>query len=115
MENLKPKTEKYQQIIQQLLLDYATVKPAYGDFEVETIFDTQRHHYQVLDLGWEQQRWVHHCPIHLAIRQGKVWIFRNTTEQDIAAELVILGIPKQDIVLGFYPPFMREMSDYAVS
>ncbi|WP_242072093.1 element excision factor XisI family protein [Nostoc sp. FACHB-110] len=25
-----------------------------------------------------------------------------------------LGIPKQDIVLGFYPPFMREMSDYAV-
>nr|WP_083616704.1 element excision factor XisI family protein [Planktothrix paucivesiculata] len=25
-----------------------------------------------------------------------------------------MGVPKQDIVLGFYPPFMREMSDYAV-
>jgi len=25
-----------------------------------------------------------------------------------------LGVPKQDIVLGFHPPFMREMSDYAV-
>jgi hypothetical protein len=25
-----------------------------------------------------------------------------------------LGVPTQDIVLGFHPPFMREMSDYAV-
>ncbi|WP_375491220.1 element excision factor XisI family protein [uncultured Nostoc sp.] len=23
-------------------------------------------------------------------------------------------VPKQDIVLGFHPPFMREMSNYAV-
>ncbi|MEH2319884.1 element excision factor XisI family protein [Nostoc sp.] len=28
--------------------------------------------------------------------------------------LVDFGVPKQDIVLGFHPPFMREMSDYAV-
>ncbi|WP_304608943.1 element excision factor XisI family protein [Planktothrix sp. FACHB-1365] len=28
--------------------------------------------------------------------------------------LINLGVPKQDIVLGFYPPFMREMTDYAV-
>lgn len=27
---------------------------------------------------------------------------------------VNLGVPKQDIVLGFHPPFMREMTDYAV-
>jgi hypothetical protein len=33
----------------------------------------------------------------------------------IAADLVNLGVPKQDIVLGFYSPFMREMTDYAVS
>jgi XisH protein/XisI protein len=33
---------------------------------------------------------------------------------NIAADLVELGVPKQDIVLGFYPPYMREMSDYAV-
>ncbi|MDZ8084275.1 MAG: element excision factor XisI family protein [Nostoc sp. DedQUE12b] len=25
-----------------------------------------------------------------------------------------LGVSKEDIVLGFHPPFMREMSDYAV-
>jgi len=30
----------------------------------------------------------------------------------MAADLVYLGVPKQDIVLGFYPLFVREMSDY---
>jgi XisI protein len=50
----------------------------------------------------------------LAIRNEKVWLFKNSTEHDIAADLVELGVTKQDIVLGFYPPYMRETSDYAV-
>ncbi|MCT7953502.1 XisI protein [Ancylothrix sp. C2] len=114
MEALTDNLSHYQQIVQQLLMDYAEVKPAYGDIEVETIFDTQRNHYQIVHLGWHHKRWVHHCIIHLDIRKEKIWIFYNSTEHDIAADLVKLGVPKQDIVLGFYPPFMREMSDYAV-
>jgi hypothetical protein len=82
--------------------------------EVEAIFDTQRNHYQIVHLGWQHKRWVHHCVMHLDIRNEKIWIFSNSTEHDIAADLVNLGVPKQDIVLGFYPPFMGEMSDYAV-
>jgi hypothetical protein len=104
----------YQQIVQELLISYAQTKPAYGEFEVETVFDTQRKHYQIVHFGWHHQRWVHQCIIHLDIRNEKVWIFNNSTEHDIAADLVELGVPKQDIVLGFYPPYMREMSDYAV-
>lgn len=114
MEGVTDKLTNYQQIVQQLLMGYAEVKPAYGDFEVETIFDTQRNHYQIVHLGWQHKRWVHDCIIHLDIRNDKIWIFYNSTEHDIGADLVDLGVPKQDIVLGFYPPFMREMSDYAV-
>ena len=33
----------------------------------------------------------------------------------LAQELVDKGVPKQDIVLGFHPSYMRELSDYAVS
>lgn len=114
MEGVTDKLKNYQQIVQQLLIGYAESKPAYGEIEVETIFDTQRDHYQIVHLGWQHQRWVHHCVIHLDIRHEKIWIFYNSTEHDVAADLVDLGVPKQDIVLGFYPPFMREMSDYAV-
>jgi len=51
--------------------------------------------------------------MHLDIRNEKIWIFYNSTEHDIAADLVDLGVPKQDIVLGFHP-LVREMSDYAI-
>ena len=108
------KLANYQQIIQQLLTDYAQSKPAYGEIEVELIFDTQRHHYQIVHLGWQHKRWIHHCVIHLDIRGEKIWIFCNSTEHDIAADLMELGVPSQDIVLGFQPPFVRELSDYAV-
>ena len=108
------KLTHYQQIVQELLISYAQTKPAYGKFEVETVFDTQRDRYQIVHFGWHHQRWVHQCIIHLDILNEKVWIFNNSTEHDIGADLVELGVPKQDIVLGFYPPYMREMSDYAV-
>ncbi len=110
-------TEKlifYQQIVQELLMKYSQNKPAYGEIEVETVFDTQRNHYQIIHLGWQHNRWIHQCVMHLDIRNEKIWIFYNSTEHDIAAELVSLGVPKQDIVLGFHPPFMRELSDYGV-
>ncbi|MFB8788617.1 MAG: XisI protein [Potamolinea sp.] len=108
------KLANYQQIIQQLLTDYAQNKPAYGEIEVELIFDTQRHHYQIVHLGWQHKRWIHHCVMHLDIRDEKIWIFCNSTEHDIAAELMEFGVPSQDIVLGFQPPFVRELSNYAV-
>ena len=114
MEELADQLMSYQQIVQQLLMDYAQGKPAYGDIEIETIFDVQRNHYQIVHLGWQHKRWVHHCVMHLDIRNDKIWILYNSTEHNIAADLVSLSVPKQDIVLGFYPPFLREMSDYAV-
>ncbi|MEC4983715.1 MAG: XisI protein [Oscillatoria sp. PMC 1068.18] len=114
MEGVTDKLKNYQQIVQQLLTGYAEVKPAYGEIEVETIFDTRQDRYQIVHLGWQDKRWVHDSIIHLNIRNEKIWIFYNSTEHDLAADLVDLGVPKTDIVLGFYPPFMREMSDYAV-
>jgi hypothetical protein len=45
MEKLSDKLTQYQQIVQQLLLKYSEIKPAYGEIEVETIFDTERNHY----------------------------------------------------------------------
>ncbi|MBC5796307.1 XisI protein [Anabaena aphanizomenioides LEGE 00250] len=55
MEDITDKLRNYQQIVQQLLMDYAEVKPAYGEIEVETIFDTQRNHYQIVYLGFAEK------------------------------------------------------------
>jgi hypothetical protein len=108
------KLEKYRHCVEQLLLEYSQHKPSYGEVEVETIFDRERDHYQIVYLGWKQKRWIHSCVIHLDIKNEKVWIQWNGTEKDIASELVALGVSKEDIVLGFQTPFMRQFTDYAV-
>jgi XisI protein len=110
MEKLK----LYQAIVQDLLKEYAKNKPSYGEFEVELSFDTERNHYQIWHLGWLHDRWVHHCPMHFMIRNEKVWLLANSTEHDLGQDLIDRGIPKHDIVLGFNPPYIRALTDYAV-
>ncbi|MHC5775575.1 element excision factor XisI family protein [Nostoc sp.] len=109
------KLTRYRQLVQQILHDYSEQKPANGNIEVETIFDTERDHYQIVHVGWEAQDWVHSCIIHIDIKGSKIWLQWNGTEDDIAANLVAAGVPKEDIVLGFQSPFMRQFTEYAVS
>ncbi len=62
---------------------------------------------------WEGENWVHSCIIHIDIRCGKVWLQWNSTEDDIAVDLVHAGVLKEDIVLGFQSPFMRQFTEHA--
>ena len=66
-------------------------------------------------LGWDGDNWTHSCIIDIDIKNEKIWLQWNGTEDDIAADLVKLGVPKKDIVVGFQSPFMRQFTDYAVS
>jgi vancomycin permeability regulator SanA len=109
------KVAEYRQKIQQLLQNYAKFSVSDSeDVEAETVFDTERNYYQVVHVGWQNQRRIYGCPMHLDIKNGKVWIQHNATEFEIDKQLVEMGIPKEDIVLGFHPPFMRQFTDYSV-
>lgn len=109
MEKLK----KYRQYVQNFLLEYAKNRVSDGDIEVQTIFDEKHDHYQIVYLGWKKQRWIHSCPLHIDIKQNKIWIQWNGTEIDVAEEFVNIGVPKSDIVIGFHPPNLRQFTDYA--
>ncbi|MBE9129517.1 XisI protein [Coleofasciculus sp. LEGE 07092] len=39
----------------------------------------------------------------------------NNTEAHLADELMELGVSREDIVLGFHSPYMRQFTDFAVS
>ncbi|MCW6053244.1 XisI protein [Lyngbya sp. CCAP 1446/10] len=66
--------------------------------EVQLVFDTKREHYQVLHLGWYEQKRVYGCVIHVDIKNEKIWIQRDRTEAGVANKLVAAGVPKEDIV-----------------
>ena len=105
--------EMYRDTIRSLLSEYAATPVANGQIDCYTVFDEQQGHYQVMNVGWDGHRRVHGCVLHLAIRDGKVWIEQNTTEMRIAQELVEKGLAKEDIVLGFQSPEMRQYTEYA--
>ena len=110
--------EQYRQYIQQLLLERVertAQSPTPSLTETQVIFDEKRDHYQLVHVGWRRNgRRNYGCFLHLDIKDGKIWIQHNGTEDDIANALVELGVPKTDIVLGFHDPFMRQYTDFAV-
>ena len=67
MENLE-KIDKYRAIIKQILSQYSSYKPSYGDIEIQTLFDTEQDHYQVLGVGWNKKERIYGCSMHLDIK-----------------------------------------------
>jgi hypothetical protein len=105
---------KYSEIVQQLLQDYAALSGDDPTVETELIFDTIRHSYQLVHVGWHDDRRIYGYILHLDIKDGKIWLQHNGTENDIPAELVEMGVAKTDIVVGFHSPFKRQFTEYAV-
>jgi XisI protein len=108
------KLELYRSIVTEILNKYSEYKPSYGQVEIEQIFDRDRDRYQLLVIGWNQQQRIYGTTIHLDIQDEKIWIQQNTTEFDLASGLVEMGVPKQDIVIGFHTPKMRQLTGFAV-
>lgn len=105
----------YVEIIKRILCEYATFKPSYGEIEVETIFDEAHGHYEVIHIGWDGWKRVHGALIHVDIRDGKVWIQHDGTEDGIASELEQAGIPREHIVLAWQHPSTRKHTAFAVA
>src|SRR5271168_4307231 len=108
------KVRRHGELIENLLREYGTHKPSYGDVEVETIFDPIQGHYQLVNVGWHGNRRVHGCVMHIDVKDGKIWIQHDGTEDGIADRQVAAGVPKDEIVLGFQSPFQRKHTEFAI-
>lgn len=108
------KVEHYRQLVQELLSTYTEIQSSNKALETELIFDTERDRYQVVHVGWLDERRIYGCSLHLDIRNGKIWIQHDGTEGGIANKLVERGVPKSDIVLAFHSPFKRQFTEFAV-
>ena len=84
-------------------MEYASHKPSNGQIDTEIVIDPERDHYEVLHVGWDGARRVHGSVIHLDIIGDHIWIQHDGTNRPVANALLDEGIPKDAIVLGFYP------------
>jgi hypothetical protein len=109
------KIVKYREYVQKLITDRAKLSIDTEEMEVQLLMDSVRDHYQWMNVGWDGFKRIYQCFIHLDIKDGKIWIQQNWTEDDLAAELVELGVPREDIILGLQPPFKRPYTDYGAA
>jgi hypothetical protein len=106
--------ENYSKAIETLLRQYCQSSSSGLEVETEMIVDCERHHYQLVQVGWQNNRRMYGCILHLDIKDGKIWLQHNGTERQVADDLVALGVNKQDIVLGFQSPSKRKFTEFAV-
>jgi len=104
----------YRHIIMRVLSDLAEAS-AYGEVETLPLFDTARDNYLVLDAGWDGVRRLHRIIAHLRMRNGKIWVEADNTDTRIVQQLLDAGIPKEAIVLAFYSPQKRPLTEFAVA
>jgi XisI protein len=107
--------EQYRQYIRHLLSERrsrVSIQPNAQEYEVQTVFDNEQDHYQLLYVGWRGNKRTFGCILHLDIKDGKIWIQHDGTEVGIANQLVELGVPKEDIVLAFHEPYVRQFTDF---
>lgn len=109
------KIAKYREYIHKLLTCYAKNDVSDDNVEVQLVFDTERDHYQWMNVGWKELNRIYRCVMHFDIKNGKIWLQQNLTDQNPAEELVAMGVPREDIVLGLQPPYKRQYTDYGVA
>ena len=108
-------TLNYRAIIERVLTEYANYPCAAAGVETRLLFDHERDQYALIELDWQDIHRIHNCVLHLEIINGKIWIQEDNTEDGIATDLEAAGIPKDQVVLGFRHPDLRQYTDYAVA
>jgi hypothetical protein len=104
----------YRELVQKIIHQHA-IEQSEKDLEnTEIVFDLDRDRYLLLYVGWRDEERIHGCPIHIDIKDGKIWIQRDFTEEGLASQLLELGVPRTDIILGFRAPYVRQFTGFAV-
>ncbi len=111
------KLTEYPKLIKRILTEYVELSNCHPNPDVETflIVDEAKDHYIWMNLGWQKGERITGMTVYVRIRGGKFWIEEDWTEDGIATELIREGVPKEDIVLSFHEPKMRQYTEYAVA
>lgn len=108
---------EYPKLIKQILTDYIELCNRRPDRDVETflLVDEQKGHYVWMNLGWQKGDRVLGATVYIRLHNGKIWIEEDWTEAGIATDLLRAGVDREDIVLAFHEPGMRQYTDFATA
>ena len=84
---------KYQEIIKSILTETAEYRASIPDgYNSQVLFDDEHERYLVLDIGWNDDQYLHTTPIHVDLIDQKIWIQYDDTEEGIANDFLAAGV-----------------------
>lgn len=101
MEQLT-KTERYRQILQQVVAKHAEMVPPTEQIEYVSNCDPIHDSYLLLRAGFDRVGRAHHILFHLRLKNGQVLIESDGIEYGIARDLIAAGIAPEDIIFNMY-------------
>jgi XisI protein len=107
------KCDRYRNLIQNILEEYRQLGSDNADIESVLLLDPIREQYLLLKMGWHQDSRIKRNVIHVRLKDQKIWIEEDWTEDGIATDLLQAGVPREDIVLAFHPPRLRQFTEFA--
>ncbi|MDJ0845806.1 MAG: XisI protein [Crocosphaera sp.] len=109
------KIAHYRSTIKKVLTEYHQLFSQSSPHNVEMLlaFDEERDQYLWFQVGWTSEERIKGISVHIRIKNDKIYIEEDWTEEGIANELLREGVPKEDIVLAFYDPETRKHTDFA--
>jgi XisI protein. len=113
MDQLK----KYRDSIEKVLTEYHEWVSGSANLDQESclVFDEIHDQYFWLFMRWEGKKKIRNIQVHIRIKNQKIYIEEDWTEEGIANELLTEGVPKEDIVLAFHDPETRKLTEFAVA
>ncbi|AFY50553.1 XisI protein [Nostoc sp. PCC 7524] len=111
------KITHYQNLIKQILTEYDKISSQVPDPDIDEVlmFDDQRSQYLWFNIGWKNDKRVEAISVYVRIKNQKIYIEEDWTEEGIATDLLREGVPKEDIVLAFHDPETRKLTEFAVA
>ena len=107
---------KYRNSIRTVLENYHKLNTQ-SDSQTESalVFDEVHEHYLLLLMGWNGDERIKSMMIHVRIKDEKIWIEEDWTEAGVATDLLDEGIQREEIVLAFHPPQVRQYTEFSAA
>lgn len=110
------KLEKYRQILREIILQYGSYTSSRSKTDWLPICDDERGEYLLVDVGWkENEDRTYLVVFHFRIKNDKIYVEQDNTDANPVQQMLDAGVPKEDIVLAFYSPSHRKLTDFALA
>ena len=94
-------TKHDREIVKQVILKYAQLRPSHGQIRLDTVFDETQNRYLLMQVGWDNKQRISGDIIYITLHDGKVYLEYDGIEHGIYEDLVNQGIEEERIILAF--------------